>query len=120
MPYQISGPELWEKFLSAHIADERLYDLAKDLYFMRPQVTGGRSAIDVLSGALGQHPLIVYSALNTDPGKPTLDELGVDYEQRKAWTAVGPKTKFYVERSAIRLSSLAAKVEAARAKQPSA
>lgn len=102
----MTGEQLWTAFINSQVPDKELESLAHDLYFARKAPTGaGNTANNKLSAKLGLgNPRILYIALNVDPGRTTLETLGLDYEKRRPWATIAPSTRKYAETTAERIS----------------
>jgi len=102
------GEQLWNIFIAAKISDNDLRSLGHDLYFARKAPTGGGvRAVVAFGQKLGIIPRTAYNAMNSDPGRSTLETLGLDYEKRLPWERIHPSTRAYAEKTAERLNRVA-------------
>jgi hypothetical protein len=107
----MTGETVWQVFLATTISHKNLELLGHDLYFMRDK-PGKEGAIAVT--ALGEHfslkPQHMYIALNTDPGRSTLETLAQDFEAKKPWAIASKSTQAYAEKIAKNIDFIKAKL----------
>lgn len=114
----MTGQRLWSAFLAAGVPDADLKDLGYDLFWQRPKPTTAGSANSLLKigGKIAVRGGILYDALNTGPGKETLEQLASDYDARKSWNAIAQSTRGYLDRVGARLPAEPAPATAAKPK----
>ena len=101
----MTGDQLWTLFLTANVADEDLRSLGHDLYFARSAPRGDEShrAVNGLAAKLAMPAKYAYSAMNTDPGRKTLEQMGLDYEKKRPFAATAESTQRYINQIAHRI-----------------
>jgi hypothetical protein len=101
---QITGKQLWQKFLGAKLPGDQLKQLGHDLFFARPAPTGpARIAVDSMAKIFAMQPAYLYQAFNTDPGRRVLEQLAYDYQNNIPWERVNSMTSGYIDRIAARI-----------------
>jgi hypothetical protein len=101
----MTGEQLWTLFINAKVADDDLRSLGHDLYFARPAPRGDEAnrAVNALAAKLAMTPKYAYSAMNTDPGRKTLEQMGLDYEKKRPFAATAESTQGYINQIARRI-----------------
>jgi hypothetical protein len=115
----MTGETVWKVFLATSISHKNLELLGHDLYFARSKPEKeGTIAVTALGEHFGLKPQHMYIALNTDPGRPTLETLARDFEGKKPWEVASKSTQVYAMKIAKNIDLIRSKLAASSLPPP--